>query len=499
MMILEPLVNPRAASFQGNPPLLPVFAPDSKEGFSYLFYDLIANFSKEDGHCDGFSGLFPPLLSLTQSEELPLSPKAEKKPLIQTSFDMLTEEPLLSVWAIATLLETQGPPSSPSLSPETPLLISKPNLFSNVIVAQKQEEIALFSEDPEEERLPFVPQPSSLLEKPEGQATPLTPSDRFSFLKGTKMSTDPEETFVPSLPHPSRAQETAIGLSVQERREPDAREGMFEFVRRTGPENKEPSFLFETSGTDRNDALVRHPSSDGVHRVLNPFAQNDVSGNKGGMEPTSKFEFVVRTAESGPTSHFEDGHNPLMSDKHPASDLRSSANYVGISPESKTESFGSREVLKTESVFTLRTEPVDLYHQVARKIVWSIQHGEEKIRLKLAPSLLGNLSMEVSKEKDVVRATLWAESPLTKELLETHRIELRKALEEDGFKLETFDVFVQQESNPSPEKRGLFFSRGAGRGADMKDDHLFSSDPSETASLEGYRISGKSRYIDRIL
>jgi len=83
----------------------------------------------------------------------------------------------------------------------------------------------------------------------------------------------------------------------------------------------------------------------------------------------------------------------------------------------------------------------------------SARNGVEKIRLMLDPPQLGHLYMEVTKEKDVVKAALWTESQAARELLEAHRKELYKILEESGFKLEKFDVFVQEEAGRFFEKR----------------------------------------------
>lgn len=62
----------------------------------------------------------------------------------------------------------------------------------------------------------------------------------------------------------------------------------------------------------------------------------------------------------------------------------------------------------------------------------------------LEPPELGNIYMEVKREKDLVNATLWTDNAATKELLERHQIQLHKLLKADGFALEKFDVFVQQ-------------------------------------------------------
>jgi len=119
----------------------------------------------------------------------------------------------------------------------------------------------------------------------------------------------------------------------------------------------------------------------------------------------------------------------------------------GIKPFKPVDAPRGQEVLLEKS------EQLKIYHQVGREMVLSARNGVEKIRLMLDPPQLGHLYMEVTKEKDVVKAALWTESQAARELLEAHRKELYKILEESGFKLEKFDVFVQEEAGRFFEKR----------------------------------------------
>lgn len=156
--------------------------------------------------------------------------------------------------------------------------------------------------------------------------------------------------------------------------------------------------------------------------------------------------------------------------------------------------------LKTQSPSYTKAEPSEIYHQVGRKIAWSLQHGEERIRLTLDPPKLGNLFMEVRKEKEIVKALLWAENPVTKELLETHRMELRRILEADGFKLERFDVFVQQEEDRFMERREFSLRQETLEHEGGRDKKAFPPpESSGLSSVGGWAFSRTSSLIDRIV
>ena len=62
----------------------------------------------------------------------------------------------------------------------------------------------------------------------------------------------------------------------------------------------------------------------------------------------------------------------------------------------------------------------------------------------LDPPQLCNLYIEIHRDKDNIKAALWTDSQVTKEILESQKVQLQRILKEDGFHLGQFDVFVQQ-------------------------------------------------------
>jgi hypothetical protein len=52
--------------------------------------------------------------------------------------------------------------------------------------------------------------------------------------------------------------------------------------------------------------------------------------------------------------------------------------------------------------------------------------------------------MEICREKETIKATLWADNATTKAALEASQIQLQEILENEGFRIERFDVFLQE-------------------------------------------------------
>ena len=146
-----------------------------------------------------------------------------------------------------------------------------------------------------------------------------------------------------------------------------------------------------------------------------------------------------------------------------------------------------------------RTEHPDPYQQIAEKVIWSIRNNEEKIRLTLEPPQLGNLFIELHRNKDEIKATLWVDNPKTKEILENNQFQLQKTLEGHGFKLEQYDVFVQNEmgSFQGKEESPVFQGQGS------PTPSLQIEEAELPASLEipsgAIPASGGSQYIDRFI
>ena len=112
----------------------------------------------------------------------------------------------------------------------------------------------------------------------------------------------------------------------------------------------------------------------------------------------------------------------------------------------------SEELPKAVEPTHSRAEPLQIYEQIGKKIIWTLKNNEERIRLTLQPPQLGNIYMEITKGEGNIRATLWTDNPVTKEILEMNQGQLHRILKEDGFKLEKFEVFTQQDMESFRER-----------------------------------------------
>lgn len=147
-----------------------------------------------------------------------------------------------------------------------------------------------------------------------------------------------------------------------------------------------------------------------------------------------------------------------------------------------------------------KVELFPLNQQISPALLKLVRNGEERIRIRLDPPELGTLYIKISKEQDVLKATVWAEHPATKALLETHQQELRNLLEGDGFKLEKFEVFVQQEFDLLAEKREFAFFKDGKTMHEFGDESRFcSSEPSPLSFPGMCDFRGLSQYINKIV
>jgi hypothetical protein len=100
-------------------------------------------------------------------------------------------------------------------------------------------------------------------------------------------------------------------------------------------------------------------------------------------------------------------------------------------------------------------EALSVYQQFSKGLLRTLQHGGDRIQMTLNPPQLGNLLLEINRDRNSVTAHLWTDSPRTKELLDFSQGQLQKTLELDGFKLDRFEVLVQSDLKSFQEERGF--------------------------------------------
>jgi hypothetical protein len=437
MMELPLSANLMIAGFEGNPSApSPVF---SSGGFNSLLLNQMTNM--EEGLCyeNGCEEKF-----LFRLSEESFSPRSEEKePLSYNNFNILVEQALIHPLNVPFLPEGQGLPTSFHQPPDPPLFMPGPTHFPKAIGADIQAEPSLFSGKFGEGRASFIAGHPDGLERPASNTSCPVSSDQLNLpFKSASISQRLEES-VDQSSYQVRSEKIASDVSLFTKGVP---ENVKELINAKSGHHEELFSIFQTKGKDAESSPMTAKMEMDGQRALTSFNRTAVSLEKGGPDLTLKFEFIGEPHLSGSNPDPENDNHRLVSLKNDPSLSESSAVKNGAGPELKMEHFMPEEVPKAQNGFSPKAESLDIYHQIGRKMVWSVQNGEERIKLTLDPPRLGNLYMEVIKEKEMVSATLWAESTATKELLDAHREELRRILESDGFKLEKFDVFVQQET-----------------------------------------------------
>ena len=103
------------------------------------------------------------------------------------------------------------------------------------------------------------------------------------------------------------------------------------------------------------------------------------------------------------------------------------------------------EVKENNSPSSPKSEPQTVSQQVSQRAIWLIRNSEESVRITLDPPQLGHIYMVIDRSKEDIKATLWTDNPATKATLETNQPQIQKIIETEGFRLEKFEVFVQQD------------------------------------------------------
>jgi hypothetical protein len=101
---------------------------------------------------------------------------------------------------------------------------------------------------------------------------------------------------------------------------------------------------------------------------------------------------------------------------------------------------------------TTRIEEGEVLQHISNGMIRSFNQRGERIELALQPPELGNLFIEMKREKGNIKAILWTDNHQTKAILETGQAQLCKILKEDGLTLEKFDIMFDQDTRSFHER-----------------------------------------------
>lgn len=162
----------------------------------------------------------------------------------------------------------------------------------------------------------------------------------------------------------------------------------------------------------------------------------------------------------------------------------------------QTSGVSKEEGVGSKNSFHLINDRGEVPQQVSQRFIWSLAHGEERIRLTLDPPELGTLYLEIHREKENVRATVLTDNQMAKTVLEGHQLEIQKIIEKEGFTLEKFDVSVDPQMSSFRESR----EKEMNRERELYAWGQKSQEGASPASLSFLpnlpRIPGVDRYVD---
>lgn len=155
-----------------------------------------------------------------------------------------------------------------------------------------------------------------------------------------------------------------------------------------------------------------------------------------------------------------------------------------------------KEIENPPHPLPFKMDPFEIYQQISKQIIWSLKNNGERIQMVLDPPQLGSLLLEIDREKGNLRTTIWAENIVTKEILEHHQIQLEKILRGEGFKLEKFEVLLQQDMGTLHHRDDTFGDRRQPQEG-HKGESLYSPLSSiDTLSTERILFPQGSQYVD---
>ncbi len=220
-----------------------------------------------------------------------------------------------------------------------------------------------------------------------------------------------------------------------------------------------------------------------------PLAKDSASSNLAREFPTTSQE----EKEGLPLSGTRHGQVPPS-----GKESQTLSGLYGASAESAAVPLGGAEKMAggREAPAPMRLESQGIYQQVGERVVWLIRNQEERIRMSLDPPELGHLFLEIHRTKENIQTTLYTDNPVTKVTLESSQHEIQRIIESEGFKMEKFDVLVQQDLSRFQERKDSPFhsdSRSSLVSGDI--EAPVSSAPDSFSSVPRRMHSG-SRYLD---
>lgn len=98
--------------------------------------------------------------------------------------------------------------------------------------------------------------------------------------------------------------------------------------------------------------------------------------------------------------------------------------------------------------------------QVVKVAKVQVVNGQARAKISLHPPTLGKLQMHIITEGNQVKATFFAETAKVKEIIENNLPQLRESFQQQGLKVEHFNVFVGSHPGGNRTEKQGFFNAG---------------------------------------
>lgn len=348
--------------------------------------------------------------------------------------------------------------------------------------------------------LPMSPNPG--VPVPDGERTDSPPQNPSSRAMESRPSALPGKSAFPQTPLPENFSDRAdpeIGPEGQAPQVRETRPGFFE---------QEAQGLQRAKAAETLPAPSREIPGDfsaGVKTVLAEGAAGEKAdiprihpGLREAVPTPSTVPGALEMERGGAAS----GKSPAEPERSPSGIpplLEGPGLSAGRSPEMQSIA-GDPEISGVRAGVAFTEQPEEttpLYKQLSRRLVWSLYRGEEKIQIALDPPHLGTIFVELHRNRQTLEAQVWTDNPATKGLLDGQQAQLQKALEQEGFRLDRFQVVVQPDLKSFQEER---WAQGRQAGGDGPPGQP-KGDPSESTppALPAGRISrfqNGNQYID---
>lgn len=89
---------------------------------------------------------------------------------------------------------------------------------------------------------------------------------------------------------------------------------------------------------------------------------------------------------------------------------------------------------------------LDLMKQVTEAVKFQMKPEVTTLEMQLNPANLGNINLQVASKEGVITAQITVQNEVVKEAMETHMIQLKESLQEQGLKVESVEVSVSAHS-----------------------------------------------------